>query len=462
MNIRNIITMAVSASCLLPFASGLTEEYSIPENLEVNRKALKVTIQMSDKTVCRAEANVSSPHFGGYRIMSPKVNKIDGVNPSEIVVDVPDSCVVFADSIYEAFPDSKSFDDIQIRLTTGHEETHKYDINRHPIVGINGVVKRLAAKHQLSQQNLNKLYADISDCTEGRAVFNMILSYAAYLKNCKDKNQQDAYHKVRMKVNEKVKYEGLPLNVADLKDNKHILSVAYHTIVNRYGDVKVRQSGTRYVDALHGYYGSNPEKYAAETFLDVNGQFKFNTNVDYVTPETIAQIDAKCDKMDALCKEYKKEALQILQKSQGDPLIAFHNSKNTFELGFELFVLHPCHLVEILRRVQDRDSAEAVSAASDALLPQWLDHFNAIKAKSDAAPALSFEEAMVFMQKALPLGNKTFQQGLMPEFARLRRVNYYNNTSLKDYVLKSENALIALSQELRESARKGAKEFLGQ
>lgn len=462
MNIRSIITMAVSASCLLPFASGLTAEYSIPENLEVNRKALKVTIQMSDKTVCRAEANVSSPHFGGYSVKSPKVKKLEGVDPSEIVVDVPDSCVVYADSIYKAFPDSKPFDDIQIRLTTGHEATHKYDINRHPIVGINGGVEREAAEHRLSQQNLNKLYADISDCMEARAVFNVILSYAAYLKNCKDKNQQDAYHKVRMKVNEKDKFEGLPLNVADLKDNKHILSVAYHTIVNRYGNSKVSQSGTRYVDALHGYYGSNPEQYAAETFLDVNGQFKFNTNVDYVTPETIAQIEAKCDKMDALCKEYEKEAMQILQKSMGDPIIAFANGEKSLELACVLFVIHPCHLGEILRRVQDKDSAEAVSASSDALLPQWLDHFNEIKSKSDAVPGLSFDELKVFVRKVLPLGNQTFEQGLMPEFARLRRVNYYNNTSLKDCVLKAENALMALRQELMESARSGLKEFWGQ
>lgn len=462
MNIRNIITMAVSASCLLPFASGLTEEYSVPENLKANKEALKVTIQMSDKTVCSAVAKYSPTESGSYSLKTPSVKKRAGVDPAEIVIDVPDSCVVYEDSVYKLFPDSKPFDDVQVRLTLGHEATHKYDINRHPIVGINSLLKSEAAKHRLSQQNLNKLHAEISNCMEARAVFNKILTYAAYLKNCKDNNRQDAYHKVRMRIKGNTSFEGLPLNVADLKDNKHIISIAYYTIVNNYGNAKIRQSGKRYVDALHEYYGKNPDRYAVETFLDYNGQFRFNTNVDYVTPDTVAQIEANCNKLDALCKEYEKEALQILQKSQGDPLIAFHNSKNTFELGVELFVLHPCHLVEILRRVQDRDSAEAVSAASDALLPQWLDHFNAIKAKSDAAPALSFEEAMVFMKKALPLGNQTFQQDLMPEFARLRRVNYYNNTSLKDYVLKSENALISLSQELRESARKGAKEFLGQ
>ena len=132
------------------------------------------------------------------------------------------------------------------------------------------------------------------------------------------------------------------------------------------------------------------------------------------------------------------------------------------ELACELFVSHPCQLVEILKRVQDKDSAEAVSAASDALLRQWLAHFNAIKSKSDAAPDLSSNEAMVFMFKVIPMRNQVYQQALMPEFERLRRANYYNSAALKDCVLKSENALIALNNEQSNSARKEAKEVLGQ
>jgi len=60
------------------------------------------------------------------------------------------------------------------------------------------------------------------------------------------------------------------------------------------------------------------------------------------------------------------------------------------------------------------------------------------------------------------LREKVIKLGLIPGFARLRRVNYYNSTALKNYVQKAENALITLNNNISESARKGAKEFLGQ
>lgn len=436
--------MAVSASCLLPFASGLTEEYSVPENLKANKEALKVTIQMSDKTVCSAVAKYSPTESGSYSLKTPNVKKRAGVDPAEIVIDVPDSCVVYEDSVYKLFPDSKPFDDVQVRLTLGHEATHKYDINRHPIVGINSLLKSEAAKHRLSQQNLNKLYAEISNCMEARAVFNKILTYAAYLKNCKDNNRQDAYHKVRMRIKGNTSFEGLPLNVADLKDNKHIISIAYYTIVNNYGNAKIHQSGKRYVDALHEYYGKNPEQYAVETFLDYNGQFRFNTNVDYVTPDTVAQIEANCNKLDALCKEYEKEALQILQVAYAGKIK--NQSTGLYEMMLDLYHRDIALMINILSCVNDAQKADAVCDDTTGALAQWYEQYNEkimkfkLMTQAGAAETLTPEQ-----WKHLSFGilgeRAQNQAAYQRALKRFERRNYYGSQKLRELMSKIQFAI---------------------
>ena len=428
------------------------------DDLKWNKKAIQVSIARNKKEVTidtKSKEYKGGDPYGVTRswTKAPVSIETDG-DVKKFSFTTEHEVRIFSEIINRKKENQNKYDDIELKITIGHEETHAYDDDKMPLLALRGYLIQEVITNVSEQKKLQSLADDITISKEARAVFNQLLTYASYLKQCQIAGQ-DAYRNLlNMPVKDTVITAAVLKNMTDAQ----LLYFAHDTIVKQYGTGKIAGTTTSYVEAFKGYFSPNPLQYA------INLGFNFQPAKEgYVTPGRVMQLDPKQqDKLLKQYEEYEKFAMEMLQKYQGDPLIAFHNSKNTFELGFELFVLHPCHLVEILRRVQDRDSAEAVSAASDALLPQWLDHFNAIKAKSDAAPALSFEEAMVFMQKALPLGNKTFQQGLMPEFARLRRVNYYNNTSLKDYVLKSENALIALSQELRESARKGAKEFFGQ
>ena len=428
------------------------------DDLKWNKKAIQVSVARNKKEVIidtKSKEYKGGEPYGVARswTKAPVSIETDG-DVTKFSFTTEHEVRIFSEIINRYKVDQDKYDDIALKITIGHEETHAYDDDKMPLLSLHGYLIQNVIKDVSEQKKLQSLMDEITISKEARAVFNTLLTYASYLKQCQIAGQ-DAYRKL---PNMPIKDTAITAAVLKNMTDAQLLYFAYDTYIKQFRNGKIDGTTTSYVDAFKGYFSPNPLQYA------INLGFNFQPAKEgYVTPGRVMQVDPKqLDKLLKQYAEYENFAMEMLQKYQGDPLIEFESSKASLELACELFVIHPCHLVEILRRVQDKDSAEAVSASSDALLPQWLDHFNEIKSKSDAAPDLSFEEAMVFMRKVLPLGNQTFQQGLMPEFARLRRVNYYNNTSLKDCVLKAENALMALRQELRESARGGLKEFLGQ
>lgn len=422
------------------------------DDLKWNKKAIQVSITRNKKEVLVDYGKMMNESRKVLGVTTPSTGVLSITSHDDVKkfrFSVKPEVFVLAKNVNSQLSDQNKYENIMIRVTLGHEETHAYDIENMPLICLHGgIMEKIAAP--ADKKELQRLYDEITIYMEARAVFNGMLTYAAYLKHCQQCGQ-NAYS---------IASPNIPISADSLKNmsDAALITRAYSETLAKYrANNYIRNTKETYAGAFKRLFLPDPGQYAIKL------GFNFQPAKGYVTPERVKQLDPKQQgKLLKQYAEYEKFAMEMLQKYQGDPLIAFANSKAPLELACELFVIHPCHLVEILKRVQDEESAEAVSASSDALLPQWLDHFNAIKAKSDAAPDLSFEEVMVFMRKVLPLGNQTFHQGLMPEFARLRRVNYYNNTSLKDYVLKSENALISLSQELRESAGKGAKEFLGQ
>lgn len=428
------------------------------DDLKWNKKAIQVSIARNKKEV--TIDTKSKEYKGGdpygvtrSRMVSPVSVETDG-DVKKFSFTTEHEVRIFSEIINRKKEDQDKYDDIALKVATGHEETHAYDNDKMPLLSLHDYLIKKVIANVSEQNKLQSLKDDITISMEARAVFNQLLTYASYLKQCQIAGK-DAYRKLpNMPVKDTVITAAVLKNMTDAQ----LLYFAHDTFVKQYGTGKIAGTTTSYVDAFKGYFSPNPLQYA------INLGFNFQPAKEgYVTPGRVMQLDPKQqDKLLKQYEEYEKFAMEMLQKYQGDPRIAFENSQNTMELAIELFVLHPCHLVEILERVQDKDSAEAVSAASDALLPQWLDHFNAIKAKSDVAPDLSSDEAMVFMFKVIPMRNQVYQKGLMPTFERLRHANYYNSASLKDCVQKSESALINLNNELSNSAKKGAKEFLGQ
>ncbi|MBQ8517059.1 MAG: hypothetical protein IJ498_05720 [Akkermansia sp.] len=422
------------------------------DDLKWNKKAIQVSIARNKKEVLVDYGKMlnESRKVLGVTTPSPGVLSITSHDDvKKFHFSVKPEVFVLAKNVNSQLSDQNKYENIMIRVTLGHEETHAYDIENMPLICFHGgIMEKIVTP--ADKKELQRLYDEITIYMEARAVFNGMLTYAAYLKHCQQCGQ-NAYS---------IASPNIPISAASLKSmsDADLITRAYSETLAKYrANNYIRNTKETYAGAFKRLFQPDPGQYAIKL------GFNFQPAKGYVTPERVKQLDPRQqDKLLKQYEQYENFAMEMLQKYQGATLIEFANSESSMELACELFVSHPCQLVEILKRVQDKDSAEAVSAASDALLRQWLAHFNAIKSKSDAAPALSSNEAMVFMFKVIPMRNQVYQQALMPEFERLRRANYYNSAALKDCVLKSENALIALNNEQSNSARKEAKEVLGQ
>ncbi len=426
------------------------------DDLKWNKKAIQVSIVRNKKEVTidtkSKEYKGGDPYGVTKTDYTPISVETDG-DVKKFSFTTEHEVRIFSEIINRKKDDQDKYDDIALKVATGHEETHAYDNDKMPLISLHDYLIKNVITNVSEQKKLQSLKDDITISKEARAVFNQLLTYASYLKQCQIAGQ-DAYRKLpNMPVKDTVITAAVLKNMTDAQ----LLYFAHDTFVKQYGTGKITGTTTSYVDAFKGYFSPNPLQYA------INLGFNFQPAKEgYVTPERVMLLDPKQqDKMLKQYEEYEKFAMEMLQKYQGDPLIEFANSENSLELARVLFVIHPHQLVEIMERVQDKDSAEAVCSSSDALLPQWIAHFNEIEMKFDVDD-LSPDETMKFLFEVVPVRNKVIKLGLIPGFARLRRVNYYNSTALKNYVQKAENALITLNNNISESARKDAKEFLGQ
>ncbi len=425
------------------------------DDLRLNKKAIHVSIARNKEkvTIDSKITEIKGKTPGGATRPNAKVISVESDDAvKKFNFSTSYEVLAFEKNINNKYDGQNNYDNVHVGMVLGHELTHVYDMDRMPLHPFSGYIKGQIS-NVAEKAELQRLSDELTILMEGRAVFNEILTYAAYLKKCQIAGK-DAYRRLR---NTPATKTLLPAAVLKNMTDAQLLYFAHDAVVNQYGNGKIHDTATSYVDALKMCFSQDPLQYA------INLGFNFTLAMEgYVTPESVMLLDSKQqDKLLKQYEQYEKYAMEMLQKYQGDSLFTFANSTTSMELVCDLYLSHTCQLVNILNKIQNKDSAEAVSSHPTSIMPKWYAHHNEIYLKSKAIPALSEDEVMIFFTKVLPMRAEIYKQYLLPEIDRLQRANYYECQALKDWVQKAENTQNQLHLELRESGRKGAKKILG-